>query len=110
MTGKRTIRNPHGQFEWVRRLRLIYGTLVFCATSAAALLIAGLVGMNSALLNTLTVSNYGLAGSMLGSYIFGAVWDDKNARDAEVDMVDALDPIVEPDTAPGTEPPEDFAG
>lgn len=106
----RTIRNPHGQFEWVRRRRLIYGTLAFCGAGSLMLHVAAWLGMNSTLLNTLTVSNYGLAGSMLGSYIFGAVWDDKNAREAEVDMVDALDPIVEPVTAPGTEPPEDFAG
>lgn len=105
---KREPRNPHGQFEWVRRRRLIYGTLVFCGFGALMLHVAAWLGMNSALLNTLTVSNYGLAGSMLGSYIFGAAWDDKNAREAEVAMV-ALDPMTEPPGATG-EPPEDFAG
>lgn len=102
-------KNPHGQFEWVRRRRLIYGTLAYCLVSQTAVLIASLLGFEGALLNTITVSNYGLAGSMLGSYIFGAIWDDKSARETEVAMVAALDPVKEPPDAKG-EPPEDFAG
>ncbi len=77
--------NPHGQFEWHRRRRLIYATLAFCLVSGAALLIAGLSGMDSTLLTTLVVSNYGLVGTVIGSYVFGAVWDDKNARQAAQD-------------------------
>lgn len=72
--------NPHGRFEWHRRRRLIYYTLIFCMLAAASLIWAGLGGMDSTLLNTLTVSNYGLAGAVIGSYVFGAVWDDRNAR------------------------------
>lgn len=105
---KHSPKNPHGQFEWLRRRRLIYATLAYCFASQTAVLIASLFGFEGTLLNTITVSNYGLAGSMLGSYIFGAAWDDKNAREAEVAMV-ALDPVKEPPNAKG-EPPEDFAG
>ena len=72
--------NPHGQFEWHRRRRLIYATLLFNFLSGVALLVAGLLGMDSTLLNTLVVSNYSLAGAVIGSYVFGAVWDDRNAR------------------------------
>ena len=99
-------KNPHGQFEWLRRRRLIYATLAYCAATATALLVAALRGMEGTLLNTLAVSAYSLAGSMLGSYIFGATWDDKNARDAGMAK---LDPVTEPPGATG-EPPEDFAG
>jgi hypothetical protein len=95
-----TGRNPHGQFEWHRRRRLIYATLAFNLVSGIALLVAGLLGMDSTLLTTLTVSNYSLAGAVIGSYVFGAVWDDKNARDTW-----GVSPPIEQPTLP-----EDFAG
>lgn len=73
-------KNPYGRFEWSRRRRIIYGALAFCATAAIALHWAALRGMDGTLLNTLVVSNYGLAGAVIGSYVFGAIWDDRNSR------------------------------
>ena len=93
-------KNPHGQFEWHRRRRLIYATLAFNLVSGIALLVSGLLGMDSTLLTTLTVSNYSLAGAVIGSYVFGAVWDDKNTRDA----------WAAPPAEPQPTLPEDFAG
>jgi hypothetical protein len=74
--------NPLGRFEWHRRRRLIYATLAFCALSAVAIEWAAFHGADSTLLTTLATLNYGLAGATIGSYVFGAVWDDKNAMDA----------------------------
>lgn len=103
MKPSASAKNPHGQFEWHRRRMLIYATLAFNLVSGCALLVAGLVGMDSTLLTTLTVSNYSLAGAVIGSYVFGAVWDDKNARDV-------WSTTTTVDTTPQPTLPEDFAG
>lgn len=79
-------RNPYGQFEWVRRRRLIYGTLGFCLTSAIAIQVAAHFGVDSTLLNTIAAANYTLAGATLTSYIFGAQQDDKSARECGADI------------------------
>lgn len=80
-------RNPYGQFEWGRRRRIIYGTLVFCLTSAIAIQIAAHFGVDTALLNTIAAANYTLAGATITSYVFGAVVDDKSARESGVDVI-----------------------
>lgn len=68
---------PTGQFEWKRRRRVIFATLAFCAAEVAYLTIWGTdTGLN----NTIVTSLILLAGSVIGSYVFGAVWDDANAR------------------------------
>lgn len=69
--------NPHGQFEWKRRRRIIYLTLAFCAAVIGWLV---LFGADTALNNTIVTVLVVLAGSVIGSYVFGAVWDDANAR------------------------------
>lgn len=82
MPGK----NPYGQFEWGRRRRLIYGTLAFCLLSAVAIQVAAHFGIDTALLNTIAAANYTLAGATLTSYVFGAVVDDKSARETGADL------------------------
>lgn len=72
----------NGQFEWKRRRRLIYATLAFCLVSAVAILTGALRGLDTPLLSTLALSVFGLAGSTIGTYVFGAVWDDNGARQA----------------------------
>lgn len=75
-----TAKNPHGQFEWKRRRRIIYATLIYCAVSTAAIQTAALFGVDTELLRTLAWNNFGLSGSVIGAYVFGAMWDDMNAR------------------------------
>jgi hypothetical protein len=102
-------RNPHGQFEWGRRRRLIFVTLGFNLCAAVGLHAAAFLGMEGTLLNTLVLSNYSLAGAVIGSYVFGAVWDDRNARVYGTPLGEAgLDPIA--GEAVTTTVPEDFAG
>lgn len=69
--------NPHGQFEWNRRRRIIYVALVFCAAEIAYLTA---MGGDTQLNGTIVTSLILLAGSIIGTYVFGAVWDDRNAR------------------------------
>lgn len=65
------------QFEWDKRRRTIYATLIFCSTLMIYILYRG---DDSSLyrdaFNTLAL----LGGSVLGTWIGGSVWDDLNAR------------------------------
>ena len=63
--------NPHGQFEWKRRRRIIYAALIFCALEVAYLTV---LGTDSALNATIVTSLILLAGSIIGTYVFGAVF------------------------------------
>lgn len=72
MTGA-VARNYGG--AWAHRRRIIYGTLVFCAFCIIYLLF---YGSDTRLNETIVNSAFLLAGGVIGSYVFGAVWDDKN--------------------------------
>ena len=72
MTGS-VARNFGG--AWMHRRRIIYGTLVFCAFCIIYLLFHG---SDTRLNETIVNSAFLLAGGVIGAYVFGAVWDDKN--------------------------------
>lgn len=74
-----------GDFEWWRRRIAIGGVLVFCALVVGYLTIWG---TDSILHRDIANGLILLAGSTLGSYVFGAVWDDGNKRKAIVDATD----------------------
>ncbi len=60
--------------SWKTRRRIIYTTLVFCAGCVVYLVFAG---QDTQLHLTIANGVILLAGSVIGSYIFGATWDDK---------------------------------
>ena len=61
--------------SWAIRRRIIIGTLIFCALEVIYLtLYAEDTDLASTLANGILI----LAGSVIGSYVFGAVWDDRN--------------------------------
>jgi hypothetical protein len=66
-----------GQFEWGRRRRMVYGILLFCAAVIGYLTIWG---SDTALQRDISQGAWLLAASTSGSWIFGAIWDDLNAR------------------------------
>ena len=70
-------RTPPG--TWTRRRRIIYATLLFCAAMVVVLTERH---PNAPLVAQTVLALIGLAGAVIGSYVFGAVWDDKNARSA----------------------------
>lgn len=97
-----TIKKP----SWAIRRRLINAVLVFCAAEVLIVTVAMFgfldVGM-VALAQTIVISAFALASTTLGSYIFGAAWDDKNHRgrnwrdwDDRHDRHDDLDNSEEP--------------
>lgn len=100
--------NPFGQFEWGRRRRIIYGTLIFCLLSAIAIQIAAHLGIDSTLLNTIAAANYTLAGATITSYVFVAYADDKSARETAVavEVAAAMPAVPSAVTVTTTAPPE----
>jgi len=62
---------------WRVRRRIIHTTLIFCACCVLYVL---LMPKPTSVHETIAVALIGLAISVIGSYIFGAVWDDKNQK------------------------------
>lgn len=71
-------RTPPG--TWTRRRRIIHLTLIYCAV-----LVVWLTERHpdSPIVSQAVLGLLALAGAVIGSYVFGATWDDKNARSAE---------------------------
>lgn len=60
---------------WKNRRRVIFGTLIFCAGVIAYLAAWGAdTRVNEAIAMGVLI----LVASIIGSYVFGAVWDDAN--------------------------------
>lgn len=60
---------------WDKRRRIIHLTLLFCAGVIVWML---LNGEDTALNQSIATGVLILAGSVIGSYVFGAAWDDRN--------------------------------
>ena len=63
--------------SWENRRRFMYTVSLFCAGA-----IVYCLGMNlqSAVAETAVTMSYATLIGIVGSYVFGATWDDKNAR------------------------------
>lgn len=61
--------------RWKHRRRIVYVTLIYCAAMTAWL---GIWAEPSSLREQLALALVGLAGAVIGTYVFGAAWDDKN--------------------------------
>ena len=74
--------------SWTIRRRIIVATLLACGVVVGMVLWrawtdgADIPERKAALLTALVDGAYLLAGSVIGSYVFGAVWDDKSKRGA----------------------------
>lgn len=66
--------------DWTIRRRVVVATLAFCGGEVLYLTV---YGRDIELHGTIAASLILLAGSVIGSYVFGATWDDKNEREAE---------------------------
>lgn len=62
---------------WRVRRSLVIGTILWCGGIVTFITLAG---GESSLRETVAVGALTLAGSTLGSYVFGAIWDDQNKR------------------------------
>lgn len=64
-----------GQKPWSFRRRVVVTTLCFCAGVVTKITIWG--HDSESIGEALVTMSFGLAGAVIGSYIFGAVWHDK---------------------------------
>lgn len=60
---------------WKQRRRIVQSTLLFCAGMVAWLIWKG---EDTNLASAVANACFFLAGSVIGAYVFGAAWDDKN--------------------------------
>ena len=89
---------PTGRPPWKVRRRLVIATLMFCAFCVLWIMVRGDDrGVNE----VIVMCSFGLAFSTLGSYIFGAVWDDKN-------VMSLMGPRAYKPPAADPVPPKDF--
>lgn len=65
--------------SWRIRRRIIVGTLLYCA---AMVFYLAVWGRSTSLEEAIATGLILLAGSVIGSYVFGAVWDDRNVMEA----------------------------
>lgn len=68
-------RYPH----WRYRRAIIFLTLIFCASCIVFVMVRG---GDSRVDETIVVSAFGLAGAVIASWVFGAVWEDNTTRSA----------------------------
>lgn len=65
---------------WKQRRRVIFTTLAGCALGVAFVLLFPGDAIAAPVRGQVALGLLGLAGMTIGSYVFGATWDDKNAR------------------------------
>lgn len=61
--------------SWKIRRRIVLATLLFCAFCVLWIMIRG---DERSVLEVIVMCAFGLAGSTIGAYVFGSVWDDRN--------------------------------
>jgi len=63
--------------SWKNRRRVIFGSLFFCAAVEIILIVSAYVGVDSSpLLVTIAGGNRLMAMAVIGSYVWGAAWED----------------------------------
>lgn len=68
---------PEYRPSWKNRRWVIFKSLYFCAAVEVVLLATAFVGIESSpLLVTIAGGNRAMATAIIGSYVFGAVWED----------------------------------
>lgn len=60
---------------WKARRRIVHGTLLFCAGTVSWLVWNG---EDTNLAAAVADACFFLAGTVIGAYVFGAAWDDRN--------------------------------
>lgn len=82
------------QDNWRRRRKVMFGALIFIAVNLQYLV---LFGKPDSLRETIALGLIGAGLGIIGSYVFGAVWDDSNRRKAIARLVtdDESDPPKE---------------
>lgn len=65
---------------WPKRRRVIYATLLFCAMLIAFAMGAAVAAHDMNAVVAIAGNAFLLGGSVIGSYVFGSIWDDRDKR------------------------------
>jgi hypothetical protein len=74
------ISKPH---DWTRRRRLLFATVAYCAVTVGCIVYNPGDGQQAIVRGSIAHALVLLAGSCVGSYVFGVAWDDKNRIENE---------------------------
>ena len=92
--------------NWTIRRRIIALTLTFCAGCVAYILY---YKIDTRTAETIAQSAFALAGAVVGSYVFGATWEDRKKMDILSDQQDQDQPqqpqFQQPNQPAQTPPP-----
>lgn len=88
----------NNQFDWRKRRQVIYASLGFCGGIIITVLVYAVTHGNIQLLAEMASSAWLGALAIVGSYVFGATWDDLNARKWGTPMAPAAE-VPAPDRA-----------
>ncbi|MBE7732187.1 hypothetical protein [Devosia faecipullorum] len=65
---------------WPKRRRVVYVALLFCALVIAYALGAATAARDMTVVKAIAEMSFWLGGGIIGSYVFGSIWDDTNKR------------------------------
>jgi len=65
---------------WPKRRKVVYGALCFCALVIAFALGAATAAKDMAVVRAIADHSFWLGAAVIGSYVFGSIWDDTNKR------------------------------
>lgn len=85
---------------WPKRRRVVYLVLAFCAAVIAFCLGAATAAMDMAAVMSIANNAFWLGGMVVGSYVFGSIWDDNDKRKHGT----AAPPAAPASTAPSPAP------
>ena len=91
--------------SWKIRRRIVVATLLWCAAMVTYLAV---LGRDIDLSETIANGSLLLMASVIGSYVFGAVWDDKLQQTGPSSTVEVYQKTISDPATP--EIPKDFAG
>ncbi len=96
--------------NWPIRRRWLFRVLLWAMANAQAIIaasVAGFIAPSNSILEQALIALLTLIAAIIGSYVFGAIWDDKNKRRFLTDIDDSASGYpAEPE--PYTPPPAPF--
>jgi len=95
--------------NWPIRRRWLFRVLLWAMANAQGIIaasVAGLIAPSNSILEQALIALLTLIAAIIGSYVFGAIWDDKNKRRFLTDIDDDSAYPGEPE--PYTPPPAPF--
>lgn len=90
--------------NWPIRRRWLFRVLIWAMANAQGIIaasVAGLIAPSNSILEQALIALLTLIAAIVGSYVFGAIWDDKNKRRFLSDIDENVYPVgPEPYTPP----------